>query len=129
MCAPLTAPRCAQTAFLLLYGQILTLFDRRWTFIAAIAIFEIGSLLCGAAPNVNVLIFARAFAGCGAAGIFVSVLSIIATTTRLEDRPKLLVRAPISLVELEETKPRTLSSVGSFRCRLWNLFGHRTLAR
>ncbi|GAA6021533.1 hypothetical protein JCM11491_006474 [Sporobolomyces phaffii] len=79
-----------QTAFLLLYGQILTLFDRRWTYIVAIVIFEIGSLLCGAAPNVNVLIFARAFAGCGAAGIFVSVLSIISTTTRIEERPKLL---------------------------------------
>lgn len=79
-----------QTAFLLLYGQILTLFDRRWTFIAAITVFEIGSLLCGAAPNVNVLIFARALAGCGAAGIFVSCLSIIASTTKLEDRPKLL---------------------------------------
>lgn len=58
------------------------------------------------------LIFARAFAGCGAAGIFVSVLSIspldlsssrlrclrshltsvpaVAEVTRLEDRPKLL---------------------------------------
>lgn len=30
--------------------------------------------------------------GCGAAGIFVSCLSIIAEVTRLEDRPKLFVR-------------------------------------
>ncbi|BGP57253.1 hypothetical protein JCM8202_002830 [Rhodotorula sphaerocarpa] len=79
-----------QTAILLLYGQILTLFDRKWTYIAAITIFEIGSLLCAVAVNVQMLIFARAFAGCGAAGIFVSVLSIIAEVTRLEDRPKLL---------------------------------------
>lgn len=49
-----------QTAFLLLYGQILTLFDQRWTYVVGIIIFEVGSLLCGAAPNVNVLIFARA---------------------------------------------------------------------
>ena len=79
-----------QTAFLLMYGQILTLFDRRWTYIVAVVIFEIGSLLCGAAPNVDVLIFARALAGVGAGGIFVAVLSIISTTTRLQDRPKLL---------------------------------------
>ncbi|KAI5476421.1 MFS transporter, partial [Pseudohyphozyma bogoriensis] len=79
-----------QTAFLLLYGQILTCFDRKWTFLLSISLFEIGSLICGVAPNVDVLIFGRAFAGCGAAGIFVSCLSIIADVTRLEDRPKLL---------------------------------------
>ncbi|KAM0753699.1 MFS general substrate transporter, partial [Meredithblackwellia eburnea MCA 4105] len=79
-----------QTAFLLLYGQVLTVFDRKWTFLAAITLFEIGSLICAVAPNVDVLIFGRAFAGCGAAGIFVSVLSIIAEVTRLEQRPKLL---------------------------------------
>ncbi|KAL8292144.1 hypothetical protein RQP46_001610 [Phenoliferia psychrophenolica] len=79
-----------QCAFLLLYGQILTVFDRKYTFLFAITIFELGSLVCAVAPDVNVLIFGRAFAGCGAAGIFVSVLSIIAEVTRLEQRPKLL---------------------------------------
>ncbi|GAA5916994.1 hypothetical protein JCM8208_003424 [Rhodotorula glutinis] len=79
-----------QTAFLLLYGQILTLADRKWTYLAAIVIFELGSLICAVAHSVEVLIFGRAFAGVGAAGIFVSVLSIIAEVTRLEDRPKLL---------------------------------------
>ncbi|GJN91916.1 hypothetical protein Rhopal_004941-T1 [Rhodotorula paludigena] len=78
-----------QTAFLLLYGQILTLFDRKLTFLAAILLFELGSLVCAVAKSVEVLIFGRAFAGVGAAGIFVSVLSIIADVTRLEDRPKL----------------------------------------
>lgn len=66
-----------QTAFLLLYGQVLTVFDRKWTFLFAIGVFEIGSLICAIAPTVNALIFGRAFAGCGAAGIFVSVLSIM----------------------------------------------------
>lgn len=42
-----------QTALLLLYGQALTVFDRKWTFLFAIFVFEIGSLLCGVAPNVN----------------------------------------------------------------------------
>ncbi|KAK4052237.1 hypothetical protein OIO90_004459 [Microbotryomycetes sp. JL221] len=79
-----------QCGFLLLYGQILTMFDRRWTFTVALTVFEIGSVICAAAPNVHVLIFGRAVAGVGAAGIFVSVLSIIADVTRLEDRPKLL---------------------------------------
>ncbi|SCZ91295.1 BZ3500_MvSof-1268-A1-R1_Chr1-2g01314 [Microbotryum saponariae] len=78
-----------QTAFLLLWGQLLTLFDRKWSFLVGIALFEIGSLLCAVAPTVNVLIFGRAFAGVGASSIFVSCLSIIAEVTRLEDRPKL----------------------------------------
>ncbi|GAA5909666.1 hypothetical protein JCM5296_006726 [Sporobolomyces johnsonii] len=79
-----------QTAFLLLYGQALTLFDRKWTFLVAISVFELGSLICAVSPTVDSLITGRAVAGCGAAGIFVACLSIIAEVTRLEDRPKLL---------------------------------------
>ncbi|GAA5917435.1 hypothetical protein JCM6882_008662 [Rhodosporidiobolus microsporus] len=79
-----------QCAFLLLYGQILTLFDRKWTFLFAILLFELGSLVCAVAKNVDILIFGRAFAGCGAAGIFTACLSIIADVTRLEDRPALM---------------------------------------
>jgi MFS family permease len=54
-----------------------------------ICVFEIGSLLCGVAPSMNVLILGRAIAGVGAAGIFVSILVIIAQITRLEQRPLL----------------------------------------
>jgi hypothetical protein len=35
---------------------------------AAVTIFEIGSLFCGVAPTVNFLIFGRAVAGMGGAG-------------------------------------------------------------
>ena len=38
---------------------------------------------------VEVLIFGRAVAGAGAAGIFTAILSIIAEVTKLEDRPLL----------------------------------------
>ncbi|KZT62115.1 ABC transporter [Calocera cornea HHB12733] len=78
-----------QAGFLMLYGQLLVIAPTKWVYITAITIFELGSLICGVAPNVNVLIFGRAFAGIGAAGIFVSILSIIAQITRLEDRPML----------------------------------------
>jgi len=78
-----------QCALLLLYGQALTVFDRKWTFLFAIAVFELGSLICGVAPTIEALIAGRAIAGVGAAGIFVSCLSIIADVTTLEDRPKL----------------------------------------
>jgi MFS family permease len=57
-----------QAGFLLLYGQLLIIAPTKWVYITAITIFELGSLICGVSPNVNVLIFGRAFAGVGAAG-------------------------------------------------------------
>jgi MFS family permease len=78
-----------QTSFLLLYGTLLTIYDRKYVYMASVLWFEIGSLFCGVATTVNFLIFGRAVAGFGAAGIFVSILSIIGEITRLEDRPKL----------------------------------------
>lgn len=42
---------------------------------------------CQASPNIDVLIFGRALSGVGAAGIFISALSIIARVMKLETRP------------------------------------------
>ncbi|KAG8975463.1 hypothetical protein FRB90_009523, partial [Tulasnella sp. 427] len=78
-----------QAGLMLTYGQILRVAPTKWVYLFAVGIFEIGSAICGAAPNINVLIFGRAFAGVGAAGIFVSCLSIIAVITKLEQRPLL----------------------------------------
>lgn len=62
--------------FLLCYGQLLLIFKRKWVYLSAVVVFEIGSLLCGVAPEVNTLIFGRALAGVGASGIVsVSVYS------------------------------------------------------
>jgi len=57
---------------------------------SAVSLFELGSLVCGVAPNMNVLIFGRALAGFGAAGIFGSCIAIIAEICPLEKRPALL---------------------------------------
>jgi EmrB/QacA subfamily drug resistance transporter len=78
-----------QAGLMLTFAQFLTLAPTKWLFLGAIFIFELGSLVCGVANSVNVLIFGRAFAGVGASGIFISVLSIIAEVTRLEQRPVL----------------------------------------
>ncbi|EJU06086.1 hypothetical protein DACRYDRAFT_12869 [Dacryopinax primogenitus] len=64
-----------QAGLLMLYGQVLLIAPTKWVYITAITLFEIGSLICGVSPNVNVLIFGRAFAGIGAAGIIVSILN------------------------------------------------------
>lgn len=57
-----------ETAFLLLYGSFLNIFDRKYVYVAAVIWFEVGSLFCGVAPSVDFLIFGRAVAGVGAAG-------------------------------------------------------------
>jgi MFS family permease len=74
---------------MLTYGQLLAIAPTKWVYLVAVVLFEIGSLFCAVAPNMEFLIFGRAFAGVGGAGIFVSVFSIIAQITRLEQRPVL----------------------------------------
>ena len=50
-------------------------------------LFEIGSLLCGVAPNSVSLIVGRAIAGIGSAGVFSGAYLLIATSVPLEKRP------------------------------------------
>ena len=56
-------------------------------YLTAIAIFELGSLVCGAAPTSTALIIGRAVAGIGSAGIFSGALVIVAYTVPLIKRP------------------------------------------
>jgi len=55
-------------------------------YLMALAIFEIGSAVCGAAPNSTALIIGRAVAGLGSAGIFSGAILIIANTVPLRSR-------------------------------------------
>lgn len=59
----------------------------KWSFLAAVTIFEIGSLICGVAPSSTVLIVGRAIAGIGVGGIFSGALIIISRTVPLAKRP------------------------------------------
>lgn len=56
-------------------------------FLIAVAIFELGSLICAVAPNSTALIVGRAIAGLGSAGIFSGAYLIIATSVPLARRP------------------------------------------
>ncbi|KAJ6111411.1 major facilitator superfamily domain-containing protein [Penicillium sp. IBT 18751x] len=69
------------------YGRIYKIFSVKWGFLVAVAIFEIGSLLCAVAPSSTVLIVGRAIAGIGVAGIFSGAMVIIAATVPLPKRP------------------------------------------
>ncbi|KAI0073239.1 MFS general substrate transporter [Panus rudis PR-1116 ss-1] len=74
---------------MLIIGQLLDTFPIKIIYLISVVLFEVGSVLCGAAPSMNVLIFGRIVAGCGAAGILICSIATIATFTRLEQRPML----------------------------------------
>ncbi|KAK6996675.1 major facilitator superfamily domain-containing protein [Favolaschia claudopus] len=79
----------SQTVFLLIHGKMLRIFPAKWVLVNGIALFEIGSLVCGLAQGVGQLIAGRTVSGIGAAAIFVAMLQVISQATRLEDRPRL----------------------------------------
>lgn len=76
-----------QAGLMLTYGQVLTIARTKWIYLFAITVFELGSLICAVSPSIEVLIFGRAIQGVGASGIFITVLTVIAQTTKLESRP------------------------------------------
>ncbi|KAL4890272.1 major facilitator superfamily domain-containing protein [Aspergillus ambiguus] len=69
------------------YGRLYKIFSVKWSFLVAIAFFEVGSLICAVAPSSTVLIVGRAIAGIGVAGIFSGAMVIIALTVPLPKRP------------------------------------------
>ena len=70
-----TAFTWAAMATILIWSRFYCLFDAKILYIGASVIFEVGSALCGAAPNMNAMIVGRAIAGFGASGIYVGSLS------------------------------------------------------
>ncbi|KAF7967625.1 hypothetical protein HWV62_33643 [Athelia sp. TMB] len=79
----------SQTVFILFFGQVMRIFSAKHMLLINIFIFEAGSLVCALSANVNQLIAGRTISGASAAGIYVSMIQIIAQVTRLEDRPRL----------------------------------------
>ncbi|USW57887.1 Putative major facilitator superfamily, MFS transporter superfamily [Septoria linicola] len=74
-------------AFQLSFGKLYTFYSIKWVYMIALVIFEIGSAVCGAAPNSEALIIGRAVAGVGSAGIFSGAILIVANTVPLSKRP------------------------------------------
>ncbi|PSN75202.1 MFS general substrate transporter [Corynespora cassiicola Philippines] len=69
------------------WGKAFKYFDLKATFLASIIVFEVGSLICGVAPNSTVLILGRAIAGIGTAGIGAGAFTIVAFVSEPEKRP------------------------------------------
>ncbi|KAJ3210201.1 hypothetical protein HDU82_008594 [Entophlyctis luteolus] len=74
--------------FCSLYGKFADIFGRKFTFIAAVTVFEIGSLICGLASSMAMLIVGRAVAGIGGGGIMSICLIILSDIVSIQDRGK-----------------------------------------
>ena len=77
----------AGVAFLPLSGHFANLFGRRPILLAGLALFALGSALCGAAPTSSAFIGGRALAGTGVGGAYIGVMIIIAASVPLHRKP------------------------------------------
>jgi hypothetical protein len=77
------------SAFQPLYGRIYMLFNMKWSYLTSLFMFEVGSLVCGIAPNSVTLIVGRALAGLGSAGILTGSFVVVSHTVPLNQRPVL----------------------------------------
>lgn len=68
-------------ALILPLGDLYGSFDMKWLFAGSVACFEIGSVVCGAAPTMTALIVGRVIAGIGGSGIYLGGLNIISSLT------------------------------------------------
>ncbi|KXJ94938.1 major facilitator superfamily domain-containing protein [Microdochium bolleyi] len=69
-----------------LFGQLANIFGRRWLTIAIVAIYTLGSGICGGANNAATLIAGRAVQGIGSGGVNMIVDVIISDLVPLRER-------------------------------------------
>jgi EmrB/QacA subfamily drug resistance transporter len=84
----LSAYSLTLASFVLLGGSLGDRFGRRRMFLIGMAWFTVASALCGLAPNVEVLIAARALQGIGGALLTPGSLAIISASFTPDDRPR-----------------------------------------
>ncbi|WP_433469244.1 MFS transporter [Spirillospora sp. CA-128828] len=74
--------------FILLGGSLGDRFGRRRIFLVGVVWFAVASVLCGAAPNTEMLIVSRALQGVGGALLTPGSLAIIQASFAPDDRPR-----------------------------------------
>ena len=78
------------TMAILPWGKAYGIFDAKYLYLFNILLFEIGSAMCGAAPNMIVLIVGRVIAGVGGAGMYSGTLMYVSVSTTMAERPAYL---------------------------------------
>lgn len=75
------------TATNVVWGRIYGQFNSKWLYLFNVLLFEVGSAVCGAAPNINAMIVGRVLCGIGGSGLYIGVMTLIAVTTSIAERP------------------------------------------
>jgi EmrB/QacA subfamily drug resistance transporter len=83
-----TAYMVASTVMMPIYGKLSDLFGRRRILVIGIAVFLLGSLLCGVSRSPVQLILSRAVQGLGTAALFTSAFAVIADLFAPAERGK-----------------------------------------
>ncbi len=78
------------SSLLLFFGRLSDLRGRRWVYSRGLAVFSLGSLLCGLSPGATWLIIARALQGVGAAMIMACTPALVVDVFPLEERGRAL---------------------------------------
>lgn len=79
----------AATTTVPMYGKLADLFGRRLIFTIAVALFILGSALCGLATSFNQLILFRTIQGLGAGGVMPISITLVGDIYTLEERGKM----------------------------------------
>src|SRR3954447_7079282 len=82
----ITAYLLASTAVAPVFGTLSDIYGRRAMIITALSLFVAGSILCAVAPNMPVLILARALQGLGGGGIMPIVQTVISDLVTPRER-------------------------------------------
>lgn len=82
----ITAYLLASTAVAPVFGTLSDIYGRRAMIITAMSLFMVGSILCALAPNMIVLIIARALQGLGGGGILPIVQVVISDVVSPRER-------------------------------------------
>lgn len=78
-----------QTVTILIYGKLSDLFGRKPVFLFGVIVFIIGSLLCGLAPSMEMLILFRFIQGFGAGAVQPIATTIVGDIYSKEERAKI----------------------------------------
>jgi MFS family permease len=83
------------TMFILLWGKVYGVFSIKWVYIFNIFLFEAGSAVCGAAPNIEALIIGRVIAGIGGSGMYSGTLTYVSVLTDQQEKPAYLAGSTV----------------------------------
>lgn len=73
----------------LVVGRLYTFYNQKTVYLVSLFFFEVGSAVCGAAPNSVAFIIGRAIAGLGSAGMFIGSVLLMIPIVPLRKRPVL----------------------------------------